>query len=103
MKEVTFEEGIELIEGKAAKIIWLGSEPVGYVSRLLDCDETKLLKASINEILDADSGALGGFEGMIFMCYHGVTSGLVVDFLESRGVSAYNLKGGITSVVGEIF
>ena len=55
------------------------------------------------EIRNADGQALKSMSGLVFMCYHGITSMHVVNLLEKRGIKAYNLDGGITAIVGEIF
>ncbi len=100
--DVDILQAKQMIETGKSKIIWLGSEPVEYIAKLLDIEKDLIIKIDPNELLsNPDMPAL--LDGNIFMCYHGNSSRYVVNYLKNKKKQAYNLKGGITSIVGEIF
>lgn len=101
--DVSFDEAIGLISSKKSKIIWLGREPIEYISNLLDLPKGSVVAADPDDIMHADTAKAKTFDSKILMCYHGVTSKFVGNHLKNEDISLYNLKGGITSIVGEIF
>lgn len=102
MNEVDFEEA-KAMAAKGRRLAWIGREPLDYVAGLLGVDASMMAQMDPRQIRDADPEKLKSMSGTVFICYHGVTSMHVVTFLEKRGVKAYSLRGGITSIVGEIF
>ncbi|MEM3839459.1 MAG: hypothetical protein QXF01_02695 [Candidatus Micrarchaeaceae archaeon] len=104
IKEIGFDEAVEMINGNKAKFVWLGREPLEYITRLLDIDPEKAAAANPRGLIEGAPEEVDSLKGAIFACYHGNTSGVVVKALKSKfGIDSYSLKGGVTSVVGEIF
>ncbi|MCL5680168.1 MAG: rhodanese-like domain-containing protein [Candidatus Marsarchaeota archaeon] len=104
MQEIRFEEAIEAARKNGTKIVWLGSEPVDYINSLLELEAGIIKAANPMEMLNAPKEEALEYQGTILMCYHGNTSAFVSEMLKDKhGVETFNLKGGITSVVGEIF
>jgi len=104
MQEISFEEAIEAAKTKNIKIIWLGQEPLEYINGLLELEEGIIEAANPMEMLNAPKEEVLKYHGTVLMCYHGNTSAFVSEMLKDKhGVETFNLRGGITSVVGEIF
>ena len=100
--DVDIIEAQQIVSSKGTKIVWLGSEPIEYISKLLDMDKEQFLFIDPNELfLNKDMMKL--MEDHVFMCYHGNSSKFVVNHLKNSNIRSYNLKKGITSIVGEIF
>ena len=104
VKEVSFDEATEMMKGGNVKFIWLGHEPLDYIVKLLELDSSKTMMINPRSVIEGNSAELETLKGSVFACYHGNTSGVVVKALKSRfGIESYSLKGGVTSIVGEIF
>ncbi len=102
-QEVSLDQAKAMTSSGQHKLVWIGSEPLDYVASLIRFDVNRMMQLSPREIRTASASELERMSGMVFMCYHGVTSMSVVILLEKRGVKAYSLRGGITAIVGEIF
>ncbi len=103
VREVSFEEVLEL-SSKSTKLVWLGNEPADYISQLLDLPEGTLKEADPNSILFADKNIAKEYKDAVFICHHGNTSLIIANALKERfDVDSYSMKGGVASVVGEIF
>lgn len=104
VKEVDFEEATEMMKGPGAKFVWLGSEPMDYIIKLLDLDPSRAVQVHPRSLIEGNSEEIDALKGSVFACYHGNTSGVVVKALKARfGIDSYSLKGGVTAIVGEIF
>ena len=103
-KELDLDGALKTINEKGTKLVWLGIEPTAYISKLLDIDPKDVKKITPEEIIYSNRDDLKKLEEHVFVCYHGNTSGFLVDYLKkTHQINGYNLKGGVTSVVGEIF
>ena len=102
-REVDVDEARKMTASGACRLVWMGREPLDYVAELIGFDLSRMAQIDPDGIRTTDAQALKSMAGAVFMCYHGVTSMGAVRFLDGRGVRAYSLKGGITSIVGEIF
>ncbi|MCL4404866.1 MAG: rhodanese-like domain-containing protein [Candidatus Marsarchaeota archaeon] len=104
MENLEFEQALETVKSKGTKIVWLGNEPLDYIKNMLNLEGELLTAANPMELLRASKEELLKYEGHVFMCYHGNTSAFVSEMLkENHGIETFNLKGGITALVGEIF
>ena len=104
VKEVGFEEAAEMLKGDGVKFVWLGTEPLDYIVKLLEIDTSKAEMLPPRNLIEGNSEQIESLRGAIFACYHGNTSAVVVKSLKSRfGIESYSLKGGVTAIVGEIF
>lgn len=104
IKEVDFEGALKISKSNGSRMIWLGTEPIDYISRLLGIDKKYMSREDPEEIIYSDAKKLKRFDGCIFVCYHGNTSGFLSRFLKKQhAIDTYNLRGGVTAVVGEIF
>ena len=102
--EVNFKEAVEISKRENKSLVWLGREPVGYISELLGLGAESFSKKDPEEIVYMDKERLKQFDGCVLVCYHGNTSGFISRFLKKQhAIKSYSLKGGITAVVGEIF
>lgn len=100
---VNLEQSFNLIDN-GAKFVWLGVEPLGYVSTILGVGKDSVIKVSTTEITEADSSELQKYRNCIFVCYHGTTGDRVASFLKkNHNITAYVLEGGITEVAHEYF
>lgn len=102
-EEVSLEEADALSASLGSKLVWIGREPLQYIAELLGRDVSGMAQLDPEQIVSAGPNALKSMSGMVFVCYHGRSSLQVVRFLRARGVTAHSLRGGITSIVGEIF
>lgn len=103
IKEVDFAETIEMMKS-GTKFVWLGREPLDYIVKLLEIDSSNAIMVPPRSLIEGNSEEIDNMKGSVFVCYHGNTSGMVVRALKSRfGIDSYSLKGGVTSIVGEIF
>lgn len=104
IEEVDFDGALKLSKNNGSMLVWLGTEPVDYISRLLGIEDKSMSRENPEEIIYSDTKSLKRFDGCIFVCYHGNTSGFLSRFLRKQhAINTYNLKGGVTAVVGEIF
>lgn len=102
--ELDLDNALKKINEKGTKLVWLGIEPTAYISKLLDIDSKDIRKITPEEIIYSGKDDLKKLEEHVFVCYHGSTSGFLVDYLKkTHQINGYNLKGGVTSIVGEIF
>ncbi len=104
VKEVDFQEAVEFVDKHRTKLVWLGREPVEYISELLEIEPSKIIGAGPGEFVNADKEKAARFRDHVFVCYHGNTSRYVANFIkDNTGVESLSLKGGVTAIVGEIF
>ncbi len=104
MENIDFVSALETVKEKGTKIVWLGSEPLDYIKDLLEIEDKYIAAANPMALLKAPKEELLKYEGHVFMCYHGNTSAFVSGMLkENHGIETFNLRGGITALVGEIF
>jgi hypothetical protein len=102
--EVDFKEAVEISKRENKSLIWLGREPVSYISELLGLDAESFSKKDPEEIVYMDKEGLKQLDGCVLICYHGNTSGFISKFLKKQhAIRSHSLKGGITAVVGEVF
>ncbi len=102
--EVGFREALEFAKRHNTKLVWLGTEPVEYVRRLLKLDSSQMISADPGEIIRSDRKAASRFKDHVFVCYHGNTSRSVANAVKEKfGIDSLSMKGGVTAVVGEIF
>ena len=103
-KEVSFQEAVSMAETGSSRMVWLGREPVEYIRGLLNLPEDKMEALEPSGIMSMDKKTAQRYDNCIMVCYHGNTSRRVAELLSERfGVESFNLKGGITAIVGEIF
>ncbi|MCL4387610.1 hypothetical protein M1567_00445 [Candidatus Marsarchaeota archaeon] len=104
MQNVEYEEALKMAKQNGKKLVWLGSEPTDYIRSLLDLEEGLIEAADPMEMLNAPKEELLKYEGSVLVCYHGNTSAFVSEMIKDKhGIETFNLHGGITSIVGEIF
>ena len=101
--EVSLDEAKSIVDGTDKKFIWVGRPTNISIPEILDVSDTKVLAIEPDEIPEFEPEKLNILRGCVFVCPHGRTAGAVVRWLQSKGVEAYNLKGGATAIVGEIF
>ncbi|HUB92779.1 MAG TPA: hypothetical protein VL945_02360 [Candidatus Saccharimonadales bacterium] len=102
-KKVNLERSKFLIES-GSSFVWLGVEPLGYVSTILGVDKSKVIKTDTSEITSAGPEALQKFRNCIFVGYDGIMSDRVSSYLKrNHGIDSYVLEGGITNVAHEYF
>ncbi len=103
IKEINFDTALDVSKKNGSKLVWLGAEPVKYISDLLGIGKEYISKEDPEEIIYRDSSKLKKLDGCVLICYHGNTSGFISRFLKKQhSIETYNLKGGITAIVGEI-
>ncbi len=103
VKEVGFKETVEMMNA-GHRFVWLGREPLDYIVGLLEIDGGKADQVGPHDIMAIDKFKALEFKDCVFVCYHGNTSRVVAKMLKQRfNVESYSMKGGVTSVVGEIF
>lgn len=104
IKEISFDAAVDISKKNGSKLVWLGVEPVKYISDLLGIGKEYIFREDPETIIYGDSDKLKKLDGCVLMCYHGNTSGFLSGFLKKQhSIETYNLKGGITAIVGEIF
>jgi rhodanese-related sulfurtransferase len=102
-KELTLETAKNIVNDSEKKFVWVGAEMhFDAAKKALDLAEDKIMCINPRELVDMEEHAKK-FNGNVFVCYHGNTSLAVVNYLGKLNIEAYSLKGGITSIVGEIF
>ena len=103
LSELDLQGALRLVSEKKAKLVWLGSEPVEYICGLLGVESSYMIGLDPNDVLALGSADAKSMAGNVFLCYHGITSGFVVEYLQREyGLEVYHLKGGISSVIGEL-
>lgn len=102
-QEVGIEQAREIAESGRGRLVWIGREPSAYIAELLGVDASLVSRLDPSAIASADGATLKSLSGAVLVCYHGVSSLRAVRFLERNGVRAHSLRGGVTSIVGEIF
>jgi hypothetical protein len=104
VKELDFEESINFVKQNKTALVWIGSEPKEYIEEVLNLEKNTLKQLSPAEITSMDSDQAKLYNNHVFVCYHGNSSRYVVNFLKNKhNVESVSMKGGATSVVGEIF
>ena len=101
--KITMEKARELADG-GSKFVWVGVEPLGYVSTILNIDKDKVMKANTSQITESAAQELEKFRGCIFVGYGGTMSERISSYLKrNHGIDSYVLEGGITRVAHEYF
>jgi rhodanese-related sulfurtransferase len=102
--EMDFEEAIKFTKERNTRLVWIGREPIEYIRELTGLEETQLIKAEPNNLAYADRAEAEKFSDHVFVCYHGNSSRYLATLLKDKfGINSISMKGGITSLVGEIF
>ncbi len=102
--EMNFEEAVKFAKEKKTRLVWIGREPVEYMRELTGLDENQLIKAEPNQLAYADKKEAERFSDHVFVCYHGNSSKYLATLLKDKfGIDSVSMKGGVTSIVGEIF
>lgn len=100
---ISLAESLALVDN-GSKFVWLGSEPLSYVSTILSVDKEKVIKSSMAEINKGRPEELERFADCIFVCYQGKLAERAASFLKrSHGIDSYILEGGITDAAHEYF
>jgi len=104
MQEVDFEQALNLAMREGKKLVWLGNEPPDYIASLLDIEKNMIEAADPMEMINAPKEELLKYRGAVLVCYHGNTSSFVSNYIKGKhGIETFSLKGGVTSITGEIF
>lgn len=104
VKELDFEESVNFVKQNKTALVWIGSEPKEYIEELLNLEKNSLKQLSPTQIMSMDKDQAKSYNNHVFVCYHGNSSRYVANFLKDKhGVEAITMKGGVTSIVGEIF
>lgn len=102
--EMDFEEALKFTKEKNTKLVWIGREPVEYIRKLTGLNENQLTNADPGRLADADKSEAMKFTDHVFVCYHGNSSRHLATLLKDKfGIESVSMKGGVTSLVGEIF
>ncbi len=104
VKELNFEESVNFVNQNKTALVWIGSEPKEYIEELLNLEKNTLKQLTPAQITSMGKDDAKLYNNHVFVCYHGNSSRYVANFLKDKhGVEAVSMKGGVTSVVGEIF
>ena len=94
--EVDIKRSKEMVKNRGAKFVWLGPQPLDYVSDALEVDKNSVTRVDMGEIEKLDKGTAEKFDGCIFVCNNGAFSSSVSDYMwEKHGVNTFVLHGGI--------
>lgn len=97
---VPLEEAKKMVAEKRSKFVWVGIEPVTYVSRLLSVPKDMILvinPTKVNSYTEEESAAL---DGCVIVSYDGVLSMHLSIFLKYKfGTDVYALEGGIDKII----
>lgn len=102
-EEVDFQTAKGMAESGKCRLVWIGREPADYIAGLLGVDRSLMVQLDPSTLPSAPKEELVRLSGSVLVCYHGVSSLRAVRLLERKGVRAYSMRGGVTSIVGEIF
>ena len=104
ISELNFEEALKFAKEKHTKLVRIGKEPIEYIRELNGLNESQLIKAEPNVLAYADKKEAEKFTDHVFVCYHGNSSRYLATLLKDKfGIESISMKGGVTSLVGEIF
>lgn len=93
------ELSLEEAKDASDRFVWLGLEPVEYVSRILNIEKGKIVRMDVGEIEKANSQQLAELRGAVFICYDGKMSDHVVKYLKDmENTESYSLRGGIGAI-----
>ena len=97
---VTLHEAKRIIDEKNSKFVWVGIEPVLYVSRLLNVPKESILvinPTKVNSYTEEEAAAL---DGSVIVSYDGILSMHLSIFLKYKfGAEIYALEGGIDKII----
>lgn len=97
---ISMEKARRLVKQKPTKFVWLGVEPLEYVSEGLCIGKEELIKINMDEMETYCKANPKMFKECIFVCYDGSLALHVSKYLmENYGINSYVLKGGIDEVV----
>ncbi len=100
--DISLEAAKKMVKESGKKFVWVGAEAHFSIAKnALEAGNDEIMCINPRQLLSIEDPKK--LEGAVFVCYHGNTSGAVVNYLNKAKVQSYNLKGGITSIVGEIF
>ncbi len=102
IRSLGLEEAIRLADEKGTRLVWLGIESSGRISKIIDVGKDRILEMDPEELIYSGADKLRALENHIFVCYHGRTSKFMSDYLERKhGIHTYHLKDGVAKLAGK--
>lgn len=100
LKEIDITEAINLLKLQNSKIIWLGTEPIEYVSKISGITSSSIIKINPDKIIEADLQINQFFSNSIFLCYNGnIARHISLHLKNEHGINSYVIKGGLIDML----
>ncbi len=99
LNALSLEEAKEMVQRRGSKFVWLGLEPLDYVTTILGVGTESVFRSTTSIIAEAQAQELEKYRGCIFVCYSGSMGSRFSAYLKNNyDIEAYVLKGGILDV-----
>ncbi len=87
----------KLAQHRSATIIWLGTEPVEYVSESMKVNKDAIIQMNAAAVMHLDAESAKGLEHCIFVCYEDSLAEFASRQLKEKlGLDSYVLEGGLS-------
>ncbi len=98
------EDAVRRVSEGSSMLIWLGVEPVDYVSAILGVGKERILHMDTSEIAAKDSIEIEQLRNCIFVSYGSTMGSHMAHFLKTKyGVDSYVLREGIVGAARGYF
>ena len=100
LKEINLNEATNILKLQNSKIIWLGTEPIDYVSKVSGIDSSSIIKINPDRIIEADLQINQFFSNSIFLCYNGnIARHISLHLKNEHDINSYVIKGGLIDIL----
>ena len=99
IKEINLNQAKLLIKENNTAIVWLGIEPIIYISKLIGVSHHQIKSINLHDIERYNNDQVLGLEGAVILSYDGIMSAHFSEFLKDKyGILTYVLKGGLYAI-----
>ncbi len=94
--KLDFDNGLEIVKKGDKKLVWLGTEPISRIRKMLGIEKDKAISLKPEEAIYFTEEQAKKMEGCVFLCYNGTTSAFLNNYFRKKfGVNTYLLDGGL--------
>ncbi|ASI14093.1 hypothetical protein Mia14_0800 [Candidatus Mancarchaeum acidiphilum] len=94
--ELDFDNGLEIVKRGDKKLVWLGTEPISRIRKILGIEKNNAISLKPEEAIYFTEEQAKKMEGCVLLCYNGTTSAFLNNYFKKKfGVNTYLLDGGL--------
>ena len=95
--KLDFDNGLEIVKRGDKKLVWLGTEPISKIRKILGIENNNAFSIKPEEAIYFTEEQAKKIEGCVFLCYNGTTSAFLNNYFKKKfGIDTYLLDGGLS-------